>query len=108
MSSMRIFKHIAADQVILNLLLILNQPYPPITKGRCLSIIVTTMFIQRGETKLISGIFSAKLSKTQLNRTPCKIEGLTIKCDLKHFSPFIQESKHEIKDFADLKPCWDC
>ena len=64
-----------------------------------------TMFIQRGKTKLISRFFSAKLSKTQINWTPCEIEALAIKCALKHFSPFIQESKWETKIFTDSKPC---
>ena len=67
--------------------------------------IYTTMFIQRGKTKLFSRFFSTKLSKTQINWTPCEIEALAIKCALKHFSPFIQESKCETKAFTDSKPC---
>ena len=55
------------------------------------------MFMQRGNTKLISGFFSAKLSKTQIN----EIEAHAIKCALKHFSPFVQESKCETKVFTE-------
>ena len=32
-------------------------------------------------------------------------EALAIKCALKHFSPFIQESKWETKVLTDSKPC---
>ena len=62
-----------------------------ITTNASRQAIGATMFIQRGKTKLISGFFSAKLSKTQINWTPCEIEALAIKCALKHFSPFIRE-----------------
>ena len=76
-----------------------------ITTNASRQAIGATMFIQRGKTKLISRFFSAKLSKTQINWTPCEIEALAIKCALKHFSPFIQESKFETKVFTDSKPC---
>ena len=62
-----------------------------------------TMFIRRGKTKLIPEYFGAKLSKAQLNWTPCEIEALAIKCALKHFSRFIQESKYETKVFYRFK-----
>ena len=67
--------------------------------------ICTTMFIQRGKTKSISWFLNAKLSKRQINWTPREIEALAIKCALKHFSPFNQESKFETKVFTDSKPC---
>ena len=64
-----------------------------ITAGASRQAIGATIFIQRGKTELISGYFNAKLSKTQLNWTPCEIEALAIKCALKDFLSFIQESK---------------
>ena len=54
-----------------------------------------TMFIRRGKTKLILEFFGPKLLKPQFNWTPCEIEALAIKCALKDFSPFIQESQCE-------------
>ena len=62
-----------------------------------------TMFIRRGKTKLNSEFFGAKLSKAQLNWRLCEIEALTMKCALKHFSPFIQESGCETKVFTGSK-----
>ena len=105
----KLLKHFTNSQNALDTAKIITLPTPKdqliITTDASHQAIGATMFVLRGKTKLISGFFSAKLSKTQLKWTPCEIEALAIRCALRHFSPYIRESKFETKVFTDSKPC---
>ena len=54
---------------------------------------------------LVAGFFSAKLRERQLTWIPCEIEALSIATAIKHFSPYIIQSKHKPCVITDSKPC---
>lgn len=64
-----------------------------------------TMYVtKQGKIKL-AGHFSAKLRKRQLTWIPCEIEALSIAAAVKHFSPYLIQSKHKACVLTDSKPC---
>ena len=54
-----------------------------------------TLYVTRNNRLSVAGFFSAKLKKHQVTWLPCKIEALGIAASVKHFSPFIIQSKHQ-------------
>ncbi|CAG2237073.1 unnamed protein product [Mytilus edulis] len=52
-----------------------------------------TLYINRDGKVSLAGFFSAKLRKHQVLWLPCEIEALSIAASVKHFSPFIIQSK---------------
>ena len=66
----------------------------------------STLYISRGRKLLLAGFFkSAKLRKHQINWLPCEIEALCIEASVKHFSPYIIQSKHHPCLLTVSKPC---
>ena len=53
-----------------------------------------TLYITRNNHLHLAGFFSAKLRKHQVTWLPCEIEALCIAAAVKHFSPYIIQSKH--------------
>ena len=65
-----------------------------------------TLYITRDNNKpLLSGFFSAKLKKRQIDWFPCELEALCIAASIKHFSPYIVQSSHKPCVLTDSKPC---
>ncbi len=54
-----------------------------------------TMYVTRNNSLHLAGFFSAKLRKHQVTwlHVPCEIEALPINAAVKHFSPYIVQSK---------------
>ncbi|CAG2238456.1 unnamed protein product [Mytilus edulis] len=64
-----------------------------------------TLYINRDGKVSLAGFFSAKLRKHQVLWLPCEIEALSIAASVKHFSPFIIQSKLQANVLTDSKPC---
>ena len=64
-----------------------------------------TLYVTRGSNLHLAGFFSAKLHKHQVTWLPCEVEALCIAAAVKHFSPFIIQSKHLACVLTDSKPC---
>lgn len=64
-----------------------------------------TLYISRKGKLLLAGFFSAKLRKHQVTWLPCEVEALCIAASVKHFSPYIIQSKHTTCILTDSKPC---
>jgi hypothetical protein len=64
-----------------------------------------TMYITRSERLHVGGFFSAKLRGKQPIWLPCEIEALSIAAAIKHFSPYIIQSKFYTCVLTDSKPC---
>ncbi|VDH94003.1 Hypothetical predicted protein [Mytilus galloprovincialis] len=62
-----------------------------------------TLYINRDGKVSLAGFFSAKLH--QVLWLPCEIEALSIAASVKHFSPFIIQSKLQANVLTDSKPC---
>ena len=64
-----------------------------------------TLYVSRNDKLRLAGFFSAKLRKHQVTWLPCEIEALSISAAVKHFSPYIIQSKHTACVLTDSKPC---
>ena len=64
-----------------------------------------TLYGSRNNKLLLAGFFSAKLRKHQVTWLPCEVEALSISAAVKHFSPYIIQSKHTACVLTDSKPC---
>ena len=64
-----------------------------------------TLYVTRNDHLYLAGFFSAKLRKHQVTWLPCEIKALCIAAAVKHFSPFIIQSKHHACVLTDSKPC---
>ena len=64
-----------------------------------------TMYVVRDGKPKVAGFFSAKLRHQQVTWLPCEIEALSIAAAVKHFSPYIIQSDHNICILTDSKPC---
>ncbi|MCG7876681.1 MAG: RNase H-like domain-containing protein [Candidatus Thiodiazotropha endolucinida] len=64
-----------------------------------------TLYVSRNDKLLLAGFFSAKLRKHQVAWLPCEVEALGIAAAVKHFSPFIIQSKLKACVLTDSKPC---
>ena len=64
-----------------------------------------TLYITRSDKLHVAGYFSAKLRANQATWLPCEIEALSIAAAIKHFSPYIIQSKFNTSILTDSKPC---
>ena len=64
-----------------------------------------TLYVTRDDQLRLAGFFSAKLRKHQVTWLPCEVEALCIAAAVKHFSPFIIQSKVSACVLTDSKPC---
>ena len=64
-----------------------------------------TLYIMRDDQLRLAGLFSAKLRKHQVTWLPCEVEALCIAAAVKHFSPFIIQSKVSACVLLDSNPC---
>ena len=62
------------------------------------------LYVSRDNKIHLAGLFSAKLRKHQVAWLPCEVEALSITAAIKHFSPFIIQSKQPCL-LTDSKPC---
>ena len=67
--------------------------------------IAATLYILRDGKTSIAGFYSAKLKKHQQGWLPCEFEALSIGAAVKHFAPFIIQSKHPFQVLTDSKSC---
>ena len=59
----------------------------------------------RKEKLAVAGFYSAKLHSHQLAWLPCEVEALAIAAAIKHFSPYLIQSRHNASVLTDNKPC---
>ena len=64
-----------------------------------------TLYVSRNDKLQLAGFFSAKLPKHQVTWLTCEIEALSISAAVKHFSPYIIQSRHTACVLTDSKPC---
>ena len=65
-----------------------------------------TLYVSRSNQLHLAVFFSAKLRKHQVTWLPCEVEALLkIAASIKHFSPFIIQSQHQMTVLTDSKPC---
>ena len=64
-----------------------------------------TLYIERNGRPLLAGFFSAKLRTNQRLWLPCEIEALSIAAAIKHYSPYIIQSRFPTCILTDSKPC---
>lgn len=64
-----------------------------------------TLYVLRDSKPRLASFFSAKLRKHQITWIPCEIEALSIAASIKHFAPYIVQSKHTTCILTDSKPC---
>lgn len=67
--------------------------------------IAATLYILRKDKLLLAGFYNAKLRKHQVTWLPCEIEALSIGSAVRHFAPYIIQSKHTTQVLTDSKPC---
>lgn len=64
-----------------------------------------TLYIERTCRPLLSGFFSTKLRTNQRLWLPCEVEVLSIATAIKHYSPFIIQSRLPTCILPNSKPC---
>ena len=64
-----------------------------------------TLYVLRDQKLHLAGYFSAKFKKHQASWLPCEIEALSIAAAVKHFAPYIIQSKSKSYVLTDSKPC---
>ena len=64
-----------------------------------------TLYALRDNKLLLAGFFSAKTRKHQVTWLPCEVEAQSIASAIKHFAPYIIQSKFRTCVLADSKPC---
>ena len=67
--------------------------------------IAATLYVLRDGKLKLAGFFCAKLRKHQVTWLPCEIEALCLGSAVKHFAPFIIQSKHTTQVLTDSRPC---
>ena len=76
------------------------------TDGACVGTgLGATLYVQRNIKPFLAGFFSAKLCNQQSNWLSCEVEALSIAAAIKHFSPYLIQSKHVPCVLSDSKPC---
>ena len=65
----------------------------------------STLYVNRNNKLHVSEFFSAQLRKGQPAWFPCEIEALSIAASIKHFGPYIIQSRHKVCVLTDNKPC---
>ena len=69
------------------------------------SAIGAVLYVIRDNKSLIAGYFNAKLPAFQKKWIPCEQEGVAIGVALKHFGPYLIQSKQRPCLFTDSKAC---
>ena len=69
------------------------------------TIICATLYVLRDKKLHLAGYFSAKFKKHQASWLPCEIEALSIAAAVKHFAPYLIQSKSKTYVLTDSKPC---
>ena len=64
-----------------------------------------TLYVTRQDWLHLAGFYSYKLRKHQVTWFPCEVEALSIAASVKHFRPFIIQSKHRACILTDSQPC---
>ena len=64
-----------------------------------------TLYIMRNNKLLLAGFFNASLKKNQITWLPCKVEALCICAAVRHFAPYIVQSKYTAQTLTDSRPC---
>ena len=64
-----------------------------------------TLYIERNGRPLLAGFFSAKLRTNLSLWLPCEVEALSIAAAIKHYSPYIIQSRLPTCILTDGKPC---
>ena len=64
-----------------------------------------TLYVERNGRPLLAGLFSAKLRTNQRLWLPCEVEALSIAAAIKHYSPYIIQSRLSTCILTDSKPC---
>ena len=64
-----------------------------------------TLYVLRDQKLHLAGYFSAKFKKHQTSWLSCEIEALSIAAAVKHFAPYIIQSKFKTYVLTDSKPC---
>ena len=67
--------------------------------------LAATLYTTRAGKLHLAGHFSAKLKQHQRNWLPCELKALAITAAVKHFSPYIIQSKYNACVLTDSKPC---
>ena len=67
--------------------------------------IAATLYCRRDEVLKLGGHFNAKLKQNQITWLPCEVEALCIGAAIKHFAPYIVQSKHQAQVLTDSRPC---
>ena len=80
--------------------LIMTVDAAPVNNG-----IGATLYILRDNKRYLADNFSLKLKEHQYGWQPCEHEALAITAGVKHFSPYIRESKNPLQLLSDNKPC---
>ena len=80
--------------------LVLTVDASPVNSG-----IAATLYVCRGDKRLLSECFSLKLKLHHLNWQPCELEALAIASAVQHFSPYVRESNHPLQVLSDNRPC---
>jgi hypothetical protein len=64
-----------------------------------------TLYAVRDGTPKLAGFYNAKLPPFQRKWLPCEIEGVAIGASLKHFGPYIIQSRHKPCVLTDSRAC---
>lgn len=80
--------------------LVMTVDASPLNNG-----IGATLYLVRNGKRSLADNFSLKLKEHQIGWQPCEHEALAITTGVKHFSPYIRESKHPLQILSDSKPC---
>ena len=67
--------------------------------------IAAAMYVVRSGKPRLAGYFNAKLKSYQCLWLPCELEALSIGLSVKHFAPYISQSKQVTRILTDSKPC---
>ena len=63
------------------------------------------MYIQCNGQLKRGAFYSAKLKSHHLKWSPCEIEALSIASSVRHFGPYLRQSKHPAQILTDSRPC---
>ena len=71
---------------------------------RCAGMASALYAIRQGKP-ILAGFFNARKRSHQIGWLPCEVEALCIAVSIKHFSPYIIQSKHQTRIMTDSKAC---
>ena len=71
---------------------------------RCAGMASALYAVRKGKP-ILAGFFNAKRRRHQIGWLPCEVEALCIATSIKHFAPYILQSKHKARVMTDSKAC---